>query len=407
MPQELTPSEQFVYSLSRRSFLALWSYLSPRGKTLDKELCDILIVCHPHVIIISVKEVTCKDTGRANVDWNRWERRAVANSIKQIAGAEHQLDKSTHVITRAGSRGIDLPDPLTRIYHRIAIAFGANREVPLNLAQECPNSGAFVHVLDEKSTAVLMQELDTITDFVDYLEAKERLLSGRHAVILEGGEEDVLALYLHNNRTFPDTDMLMVSDDLWQGIQKRPEFKARKELDADSYVWDRLIDRFAQDILCGNLELGSSPSEGELVARTLALENRFARRLLGRAFAEFLDIAQEGDVRSRCLQSPSGVNYVFLATDFSTPRKDRISELGCRTLASIECFPAQTIVGIATEVRRSALKPGHSLDFVYLYAEEWTEEDRARARAITEELGYFKAPKRSHLREDEYPLIET
>ena len=41
MSQGLNPSERFVYSACKASFLSLWSYANPRGEP-GKELCDIL-----------------------------------------------------------------------------------------------------------------------------------------------------------------------------------------------------------------------------------------------------------------------------------------------------------------------------------------------------------------------------
>ena len=55
-----TPTEAFAHSVCRQSFLSLWSYASPQGRTPGKELCDILVVCDPDIIIFSVKEVKPK-----------------------------------------------------------------------------------------------------------------------------------------------------------------------------------------------------------------------------------------------------------------------------------------------------------------------------------------------------------
>jgi len=55
MPQKLDTSEEFVNWVCQQSSLSLWSYASPRGKK-GKELCDILVVCDPDIIIISVKD---------------------------------------------------------------------------------------------------------------------------------------------------------------------------------------------------------------------------------------------------------------------------------------------------------------------------------------------------------------
>lgn len=86
MATGLTPSEELVARLCQRSFLKLWTHPNPIGKN-GKELCDCLIVCGQHILIISVKEVEYQDTGN-RVGWDRWHRVAVEKSVKQIWGAE-------------------------------------------------------------------------------------------------------------------------------------------------------------------------------------------------------------------------------------------------------------------------------------------------------------------------------
>ena len=57
MEQAITASEQFVYDVCQKSFLSLWSYVNPQGEHSGRELCDILVVCDPHVVVISVKDI--------------------------------------------------------------------------------------------------------------------------------------------------------------------------------------------------------------------------------------------------------------------------------------------------------------------------------------------------------------
>ena len=127
----INSSEQFVYQVCQKSFLSLWSYVNPQGRTPGKELCDILVVFDPHVIVVSVKEVELKDSGNVAVDWDRWLRRAVDSSEKQIAGAIRWLAEAKAVTPKDGTEGLPLPPVDRRVYHRIAVAFGGRREVPL------------------------------------------------------------------------------------------------------------------------------------------------------------------------------------------------------------------------------------------------------------------------------------
>jgi hypothetical protein len=55
----------------------------------------------------------------------------------------------------------------------------------------------FVHVLDDFSLDVLLSTLDTVRDFVGYLEKKETVIRSG-GLVEASGEEDLLALYLRN-----------------------------------------------------------------------------------------------------------------------------------------------------------------------------------------------------------------
>ena len=95
-------SEQWVYDICRQSFLSLWSYVNPQGRDPGKELCDILVVCDPHVIVISVKEVEYIEDEDTDVYFERWRRKAIDASLKQIKGAIRWL--VTAVISLAISK---------------------------------------------------------------------------------------------------------------------------------------------------------------------------------------------------------------------------------------------------------------------------------------------------------------
>ncbi|MEX2153345.1 MAG: hypothetical protein WD825_08400, partial [Gemmatimonadaceae bacterium] len=158
------------------------------------------------MVIFSVKEVALKDTGKPDVDWERWRKKAIDESVKQVYGAERWLGRATRVTRSDGAQGLALPDPDVRKVHRVAVAFGGRGSVPYHQGDF---GKGFVHVLDEQSLRTVVRELDTISDFVDYLAAKEELL-GRASLIMQGQEEDLLALYIHQGRTFPTGPDLLV-----------------------------------------------------------------------------------------------------------------------------------------------------------------------------------------------------
>ena len=399
MKNIVNKSEEYVHKVCCETFLSVWSYANPQGKNSSKELCDILVVCDPHIIIISVKEITPTESAETKTDWARWRRKAIEASAKQIYGAERWIGAASHVIKCNGEKGLPLPPLHERCVHRIAVAFGSQGKVPISFGDF---GKGFVHVLDEISFNILLRNLDTIQDFVGYLSKKESLYISGVKTVIEGGEEDLLAIYLHSGRDFPKSDLLVIGDDLWNGFKNKPEVIAKQREDEISYVWDRIIETIGKDILHGNMEFGHSLEESEVGIRTMANENRFSRRLLGRAFEEFLNLAGQSKVRSRYLVSPSSVIYVFLAVPHGEDRKFRLTELSGR------CFVARSInqtsrvvVGIGTE--RPGTGKGFSFDLVYLYKETWSSEDQKQAEYAKREFGYFSKPVVKSYGEDDYP----
>lgn len=394
-------AENLVARLARHAFLALWSYANPRGKK-GKELCDVLAVCDPDVVIFSVKEVSVGQTGNVRIDWERWHRSAIEESAKQIYGAERWLRTATHVIRTDGASGVTLPDLSRRRVHRVAVALGSDGSVPLYMGDL---GKGFVHVLSEDSLDVVLAELDTIDDLARYLSAKEQAVAAGTRVIFQGSEKDLLAMYLTDGRRLPTGhDVLVVGDDIWEHFVNRSEYQAKKEADRGSYVWDRIVDRLSEDVLHGRMEFGSELDQNERAIRVMAREDRFARRIVGKAFKEFFDLARANTVRARIVRSPSKIVYVFLATPHGYPREVRVAELDNR------CFVARglhsdapTVVGIATEQYEAG--KGFSLDVIHLHIPQWTAAHQQHVQQMQAALGYFAKPQESRLSEDEYPHV--
>jgi hypothetical protein len=188
---------------------------------------------------------------------------------------------------------------------------------------------------------------------------------------------------------------------MWKTFQALPEYINKKAADKDSYAWDGVIEIFCRDILNDNLEFSSGLSESERSVRAMALEDRFARRVIGKSWLDFLDKSHE--VRSRIVHSPSGMVYVFLATPHGYARKDRQAELGNRCfVARGKSSPKEKVIGLATE-QYTPGKKGFSFDLIYLYKPDWTDKDQELMDKMQAELGYFVDPRLTKTEEDEYP----
>ena len=395
-------AEEFVFNLCKNTFLSLWSYTNPLGKN-NKELCDILVVCDPDIIIFSVKEIKVTQSKDVIVDWERWNRRAIKKSSKQLDGAERWIKSTSFVIRRDGTTGLPFPNKDIQKIHKVVVALGSEDKIPMFYGDF---GKGFVHVFDEQSFSIIAQELDTITDFIEYLASKEDFYSSAKTPLLSG-EENLLALYLHKGRKFPkNIDSVILENNLWENLIKKPEYLRKKEEDRISYLWDGLIEDISNYVMENKLEFRSTNGDGEKILRVMANESRFTRRILSKNFAGFISLSSKNILRARISPSPSGILYVFLALAHNAEKKYRRSELGTR------CFVARginqeykTVIGIGMEQYKPGA--GHSFYLCYLHKPEWNNEDQVCLKGIQNDCGFFVDSVRNQLHEDEYPMEKT
>lgn len=359
----LTPSECLVNDLSTSSFLRLWTHPNPVGKG-GKELCDCLVVCGPHIIIISVKEIEFRDTGDT-VGWERWQKAAIDKSVQQIWGAERWLRVADRVV-RSDGREVLLAPKSDRRFHRITVSLGGRGNVPLKWGDL---GHGFVHLLDEFSLKATFSELTTITDFIRYLSAAEHIFErGAKPIFFGSGAEDLLALYVQNGEDFglfdPDTGepaLALIQEGIWEALIKDPDYLARNKDLKSSYAWDRLIEHFAEDLLTDGMfdMFRKEVTQNELALLAMAMQPRGHRANLADAFLEFLHPTTK-HVAARVVVADSQVAFVFTAGD-SADREFRARELMLRCLVVRgRCKSVRTVVGIAADWKAGPLF-GHRL----------------------------------------------
>ena len=388
----MTKSEKLVYELSRNSFLSIWSYANPLNSQ-GKELCDVLVVCEPHIIIISVKEIEFKDTGRPEVDFERWRRSAIHESCKQLYGAQRKIDSQSNVITHNGKTAQPFPPKDTRNIFRIAVALGSNEKIPLTFGDF---GKGFVHVFDEKSLQAVFSELDTISDFLKYLLDKEQWLnSGKVSLFV--GEEDLLAFYLSKDRVFPtEPSMVVLDEGLWKGFSQLPEVVSRKENNKTSYYWDKILERFYENFSNDNYRTPWATevkelSELEFAVRAMAKENRKMRCFLSESILGLLNHTSLGARIFNVTESP--VCYVFMTANYAGDREINFKELQARCLVARGLdHSKQTVIGVLIE--RSSHYTDDAISLCYINVLDWTEEWQERMDMYQNELGFFRNKKR-------------
>ncbi|GAI57638.1 unnamed protein product, partial [marine sediment metagenome] len=236
----------------------------------NKELCDLLVVFDEIAIIWQIKDLKLNKLGK-------YSEVEVQKNLRQLSGARRQLfDLKTSVELENPYRGKEIFDPTTiKEIYLISILLGEGEE--MFFFEEIKNHK--VHVFNKKFTQIILNELDTISDFIEYLHEKENFFEKGKSLVILGGEEELLAFYLINNRSFKrfeKADHITIEEGSWKHLQKKPEYKEKKKADKISYYWDGIINRIHE---------GSS-NEYKKVARELARHNRVQRRFLSKTFFE-------------------------------------------------------------------------------------------------------------------------
>lgn len=436
-------SEQFLAELAGRTFLNLWAYPNVYSRRA-KELCDLLVVCGDYVLIFSVKNIQWRKHKPVSEEWVHWYKRAITESIKQLRGAERWLSKfPDRLYLDAACREqfpIPLPPPESAKVHRIIVALGAHnacsdyfdgdsgsfmiRPETTGKMHEDPTDKTFspfvvgdidpfepfVHVFNELTLAVLMQELDTVRDFAEYLEDKSRFVRSGH-LISAAGEEDLMAYYLTHatdpdrhdfthpdNRAWQPNEAMAIGPETYTSLVKNPQYQRKKEANRNSYIWDRLIEAFTDNIIAGTTlvpegEVFDMSTHGQAV-KHMAYENRIERRLLGDGVLGVLEASHLHDKSTRIMfpseaRPRNRTGYVFMT--LALPKKEleggyeqyrrvRSEMLSVYCLSLIQQHKhIDRFIGIACEPLPTPGGPiGSSEDLVLVpRPENWTAEDEA------------------------------
>jgi hypothetical protein len=474
-----TASERHLAKLADRSFLDLWSYPNPfRDEKLapdgdGKEICDLLVVCGRHVIIFSEKNIGWSHDQPVAVAWPRWYNKAVRAAVKQIVGAEKWIDAHPDRIFLdpkcKTALPIAMPTRGERIIHRVVVARGAGdacrnhfkggsgsflikpeirgddhwksvtRPVEPFVIGDIDPAGAFVHVLDDTSLDIILNDRDTITDFTEYLGQKEEFIrAGR--LRIGASEEDLLAYYSirinadgAHDFTHPDDrpwragEQIDIDGGRYARFSADPRFKARQEADKDSYLWDELIRQFTTHMLDGTSITPDGSAydlrSNEKTVRYMALECRFRRRSHASAIIGAIERGRGKDqfFRSMLPEAHSrdpGTAFFFLQVAHNDKMKrlshgsyDRYREY--RTaLATLYArgmllrYPyRERIVGIAMEHPEPG--KGNSEDLIYAGQHQWSDEERAEIEATCAAAGIMKPdPVTRRYDGQEFPEVE-
>jgi hypothetical protein len=459
----LTPSERILAQLSRRAFLSLWTFPNlhtdegfKAGSKSPKEFADGLLVFGDDVVLFSDKEIVFNEDKSLAVAWPRWYRKAVTHSVRQLFGALSWVKRFPDRIflDPECTRGLPVPLPAATgaRYHLVAVTRGTYKAVAKHFPGSLgtllvrtdivgdadehrpfsvglgPAGKPFVHVLDEFALEVILREFDTASDFLTYLKARESFLGDRDRLVIAPGEEQLVAAYLLNMRDddhwfIPapqagekEPDLVSFDESHFESLRSRSEYRAKKEADRSSYVWDELIERFIRlgDPKLAGEQFKQTSLELEEGLRIIASESRLNRRLLARALRGALVRAVESPGRRfarvvTAAQAPERL-YIFLILparpeeSYDDYRQYRVAVLHAYCRCAQLRFPdVTTFIGIGIDHPVKNYE-GSSEDLFIYQSKGITEAERQEAEKFRSEIGILPDDLEAwHSHDDEFP----
>ncbi len=436
----VTATERLLAEFCKRSFLKLWSYPNPY-KDDGHELCDLLAVFGDTMFIFfdrenELPEIPDKDP---QVLWDRWKRNVIDRQVRTAHGAERYIRSGRSIFLDA-KREKPFPVPFDKdkaVVHKIVVAHGAKEACERASPQNVYGSLAItytetdggqthpfhieidkrnpVHVLDSHNMPIVLQELDTVSDFSAYLDEKVRAAAA-FDYLSYCGEEDLLGHYLLNYDAATQRHVIgpkgkdkgtingvMIGEGEWHDFVQTDLYKNTKNEDRISYFWDRLIQRTCQNSLDGTLGGNSNIARGESAICEMVKEPRFMRRSLSEKMLNAVErFPDTGSLTRQVTFLPSfepNVGYVLL--QLRVPEEFRTSpdfREKRQTLLEIACGAAKNkfpnlvkVIGIGVEAPKFS---GGTVaeDFILMPCEAWPDETKTYYEELNREWNFFGTP---------------
>ncbi|MDH4246841.1 MAG: SEC-C domain-containing protein [Deltaproteobacteria bacterium] len=428
-------TERLLANFCERTFLKLWSYPNPHNDD-GNELCDLLAVFGKYVFIFFDRERPFLKNSNTDplVEWDRWRRNVVDRQVKSAHGVERYI-RSGRPIFLDAKKTVPFPieiDLTEAIIHKIVVAHGAKEAVLLASKENVYGSLAIIYcdkednpsepfqvkidkqnpvnIFDTQNLSIVLSELDTISDFSNYLDEKIRAISTYDSLIY-CGEEDLLGHYFKNFDkkekrhvigTKKSVENVFIAEGIWHDFIKTNVYQNTKRENQISYLWDELIQRTCQNFIDGTLSGNSDILRGDSAIFEMVKEPRFVRRALAKRIVEaikiFPDVPEEFTRQVTYLQSfRPNVGYVFFQLRVSEALRRTSDYLDKRRMIlQIACgaaknkFPHLTkVIGIGVDAPKFSGNQ-NSEDFILLTCEKWSDEERTHYKDLNKDFGFFE-----------------
>lgn len=375
-------AENVLHALAEGSFMTDWCFPRP-PRPNNEEFCDLLVHYDDRLLLWQVKDIEVDKQGQ-------YDQKKRDKNVRQLGGARRfLLDQRVPLTLENGRRQPERFDASkVRRTHLLSVIMGSAPKGPSPLNTFL--NGQLVHHLWGPSLEIMLRELDTISDFVAYLDAKEALVEGtRGRVVIEGAEEQhLLAYYLAHGRSFEplfrltENETMVMRHGSWERFTSSDRYVYRVFRNRLSYYWDDLID---------SAHTMRQPFY-ERIARELARPGRLARRQLAVDIFEIgrqaLDLwktrAQDTLTFWPRFQQLDGRTYVLLFHDPSLSGEEARLMLHKYTLVATDRYATKDRKALGVSV---AIGTVNRVSFALVDEPDWTETDHVEAEEWRNVLG--------------------
>lgn len=402
-------AETLIAELCGDAFFQDFCFKNPYvGSGKDrKELCDVLVVLDDVAIIWQIKNIKLGEDGH-------FKQSDIDKAISQCRGAKRKLAslEKIELTNIAGNAKTINVSKIKEVYLIAAIEGGLAESG--SFYDEADNGN--VHICFEKFTRYATKHLNTVSDFVRYLRNKERFLGDGKGLIINGGEEELLALYINNNRTFGNmegksaTHIFLETEGSAEELESDEGYKDKQAADEH---WGKAWDLLIQKKSAGLPHEGdtSKPEDRDKFLAKMMSHDRFERRILGKTYVDAAIEAAKGPNSEtfvfRRYYPADGVTYVFaFMGSLDNDKRARQNMLYVAALAAKKKFPKnQLVIAVVSERAMIQNPDGCSFDWVLLDI----SEDELK-QAITPEIeelmvkyNFLQKPKIEAFTAYEYP----
>jgi hypothetical protein len=413
--------EEFVNELTHNSFLKFWCYPGPKYENGNKkEICDLLILFNSITIIISVKNYEFKG------NHFRYFNNTIKKAVNQLCGAQRVLFSNSEVKIKHPDKDIETfpKDEIKKIF-RLVINLGDGvKFYPFN---QITKNNDYVTLFDKDSFENIINELDTIPDFIDYLEKRESLFKNKLTLILpagehdfpietqkeffqftknintdfimiSGSEKDLLAHFFKNQRNFPNVlngdsnSYYLIIDGDWDEFKATQKAKNKEKADKISYF----IEGFVKNELLINID----PAR-EKLAKALLSFDRLTRRTISKNYFDFHN--KYKDVRGLYFGrrfsdfEGAGVLLTFCTKEMDFEMINTLNNLAIESTNLYTSYKSKSMILISTNSE-------HRFMFSYIeHLEKYPEDLEKEIRKDVKAMKWFTKHENINYTEIEFP----